>query len=66
METICTTANPPGKQEGLPSPLLLDTQSQYVTEEIVNQLGRYEVSSVTMDIWVSTMEAYLNNQGRQL
>ena len=64
METTRTTVNPLGQREEPPTPLLLNPQSQGGTEDRGHQLGSNEVSAVTMDSQVSTMEASLKNQGR--
>ena len=65
VETTRTTVNSPGQRDGPPSPPLLDPRSYDRTEESGHQLVSDNVSSVTIGSRVSTMEASLNNQGRQ-
>ena len=66
METTRTTVNNPGQLEGLLDPLFLNPQSQDGTEESGRQVGRDEVSAVTIVSRVYTMADSMNNQGRQL
>ena len=66
METTRTTVNNPGQLEGLLDPLFLNPQSQDGTEESGHQVGRDEVSAVTIVSRVYTMADSMNNQGRQL
>ena len=62
----CTTLNPTGQREVTPALLLFNPQGQGVTEESGLQLGSNEMSSVKIDSRVSTMEASMKNQGRNL